>query len=151
MNAKPYNFRHHFSTDIQTQHLFFCVLEQNVCSVHNHQRFLMTKPQEGSLIMTRHCKVLGKHIGLDYSKKSKICWKMMAKIIGLCIYNYLYFWYTIKTAWKYAECFSEKRHFYQKNFCLSSPAFLKYFQPHCAVVSWLGLVVKIMSNTRSEA
>ena len=29
--------------------------------------------------------------------------------------------------------------------------FLKYFQPHCAVVSWLGLVVKIMSNTRSEA
>ena len=42
---------------------------------------------------------------------------MMAKIIGLCIYNYSHFWHTIKTAQRYVQCFSEKRHFYQKNFC----------------------------------
>ena len=47
--------------------------------------------------------------------------------------------------------FQKSAIFIRRIFVLKFIIFLKYFQPHCAVVSWLGLVVKIMSNTRSEA
>ena len=70
---------------------------------HDQRALLGFCHQESLMIMN------WTHILLKHTKKEMlcldICWKMMAKIIGLCIHNFCRFWHTIKTASRYARCF----------------------------------------------
>ena len=88
---------------------FLNSIAQYVCPVyfamprHDQRALLGFCHQESLMIMN------WTHILLKHTKKEMlcldICWKMMAKIIGLCIHNFCRFWHTIKTASRYARCF----------------------------------------------